>query len=305
MNASIIVCSYNRADSLSDTLAALKAQVTRELSWEIIIVDNNSSDHTKLIVESAKAGDIPITYAFEPQQGLSFARNKGIAMAHGDIILFTDDDVCPAQDWLQTIINGMNDTNCAACGGYIEPIWQSQPPHWLTEKFHGFLAIKMDETGPKAITQVDATPYGANMAFRREIFSKYGEFDVGRGRKGGNLASGEDDEMFQRIFQAGDSIMYFPAARVKHKVESFRLKKSYFRRWRFQTSRNIAMTVGVPGSRRILGVPPYLLPQAARAISKAAIGYITLPPDDAFRQEITAWHFIGVINGLLRKWMKR
>jgi glycosyltransferase involved in cell wall biosynthesis len=303
MKASVVVCSHNRADSLAETLAALKSQVTKNILWEIIVVDNNSTDHTKSTVESAKSDTVSIVYAFEPNQGLSYARNTGISLAKGDIIIFTDDDVLPASNWIQTTIDNMEETNCAACGGYIEPIWQSPPPDWLTEKFHGFLAIKMDESGPKAITDVNNTPYGANMAFRKEIFLTYGLFDVNRGRKGNNLASGEDGVMFEKIIQAGESVMYFPSVRVKHKVESFRLKKSYFRRWRFQSSRNISMTVGLPGNRRLLGVPLYIFPQTVKSMLNAVLGYIILPADAAFRQEITAWHFLGVINGLVRTWI--
>ncbi|MDV7401319.1 hypothetical protein RZS08_58420, partial [Arthrospira platensis SPKY1] len=89
------------------------------------------------------------------------------------------------------------------------------------------------------------------MAFRREVFDKVGLFDTSRGRKGKVLASGEDGEMFERILAAGLKAVFLGRSRVHHKVEAFRTQKAYFRRWRYQTSRNIAISRGVTGNRRL------------------------------------------------------
>ena len=110
MDASIIVCSYNRADSLSQTLTALRQQhVNPEITWEVIIVDNNSNDHTREVVENAQRKWPELHYTLEPQQGLSHARNHGIKYASGDILLFTDDDVLPESEWLKTTLIGMEE----------------------------------------------------------------------------------------------------------------------------------------------------------------------------------------------------
>jgi hypothetical protein len=115
-----------------------------------------------------------------------------------------------------------------------------------------------------------------------------GLFDTSRGRKGAVLASGEDGEMFERILAAGMKVVFLGGSRVHHKVESFRTTKLYFRRWRVQTSRNLAMSRGVPGTRRIGNVPLYLLPQTARAALRAVWGRLTLPGDEAFQREIVS-----------------
>ena len=129
---------------------------------------------------------------------------------------------------------------CDACGGYIAPVWESPPPVWLTEKFYGFLAIRVDRTDTYEIAGDLPVPFGANMAFRSECFSHYGLFDVTEEGPGTYWRAGKMAELFDRIRAGGGKIMFFGSARVHHAVEGFRLTKRYFRRWRFQTSRNVA-----------------------------------------------------------------
>ena len=223
LDASIVVCTYNRAESLRDTLAALRAQqCVTSLDWEVIIVDNNSKDHTPTVVETAQSSWPLLRYEFEGAQGLSHARNHGIACARGKVILFTDDDVLPEPDWLETTLDGMARHDADACGGFIAPIWETPPPTWLTERFYGFLAVRIDRTDDHRITDTGKTPFGANMAFRRHVFEQVGLFDTNRGRKGAVLASGEDGDMFERILAAGLKVMFLGQSRVHHKVESFR-----------------------------------------------------------------------------------
>ena len=301
MDASIIVCTYNRAESLKDTLAALaKLDVLPTREWEVVIVDNNSRDHTRQVVEEMQRTWPRLRYVFEPEQGLSHARNRGIAESNGEITLFTDDDVLPEPDWLETTLAGMAEYGADACGGYIAPIWETPPPAWLTERFYGFLAVRTDRTDDYPIESGSQAPFGANMAIRKAVFDKVGPFDTNRGRKGKVLASGEDGEMFERILAADYKAVFLGQSRVHHKVEAFRLTKRYFRRWRFQTSRNIAQSRGVAGDRRLLNIPLYLFPQLLRAIVRMLWGHLTRPRDEAFHREIIVFHFLGLIQGLYR-----
>ena len=301
MDASIIVCTYNRAESLRDTLRALRAQqVPGARQWEVIVVDNNSKDHTRKLVGEAQREWPLLRYEFEQAQGLSHARNKGIAVAQGDVLLFTDDDVVPEPDWMEVTLNGLEKTNADACGGYIAPIWETPPPAWLTERFYGFLAIRTDHTDDYPITSATQAPFGANMAIKKSVFDQVGLFDTSRGRKGNVLASGEDGELFERILAADFKAIFLGQSRVHHKVESFRLTKRYFRRWRFQTSRNIAQCKGMTGHRRLFNIPLYLFPQTLRAVVRMLWGHITQPRDEAFNREMVVCHFLGLMQGLYR-----
>ena len=301
MDVSIIVCTYNRADSLRDTLRALnqqKAAPTRR--WEVIVVDNNSKDHTRKVVDEAQREWPLLRYEFERAQGLSHARNKGIVVAQGDVLLFTDDDVLPEPDWLETTLAGMTKYQADACGGYIAPIWETPPPAWLTERFYGFLAVRTERSDDYPIASPSQAPYGANMAVRKAVFDKVGLFDTSRGRKGKVLASGEDGEMFERILAADLKAVFLGQSRVHHKVEAFRLTKRYFRRWRFQTSRNIAQSRGLAGERRLLNIPLYVFPQFLCAVARILRGHLTQPRDEAFNREIVVFHFLGMMQGLYR-----
>lgn len=301
MDASIIVCSYNRAESLRDTLRALRAQKTNPArQWEVVVVDNNSKDRTRTVVEEVQREWSLLRYEFQGEQGLSHARNHGIAAAHGNTLLFTDDDVLPEPDWMEVTLAGLEQYRADSCGGYIAPIWEVPPPGWLTERFYGFLAIRTERSDDYEITSPSQAPFGANMAFRREVFEKVGGFDTSRGRKGKVLASGEDGELFERILSAGLKAVFLGQSRVHHKVESFRLTKRYFRRWRFQTSRNIAQSKNLAGDRRLLNVPLYVFPQFLRAVARMLWGHLSQPRDEAFNREMVVCHFLGLMQGLYR-----
>jgi glycosyltransferase involved in cell wall biosynthesis len=301
MDASIIVCTYNRSESLRDTLNALRSQKTiADRQWEVIVVDNNSKDHTRQVVVETQGIWPLLRYEFEPKQGLSYARNYGIARAQGDVILFTDDDVLPEADWLETTLTGLEKYQADACGGYIAPIWETPPPAWLTERFYGFLAIRTDRTDDHPLTAASQTPFGANMAIKKRVLEQVGGFDISRGRKGSVLASGEDGELFERILAAGFKAVFLGQSRVHHKVESFRLTKRYFRRWRFQTSRNIAQSKDMLGERRLLNIPLYVFPQFLRAVARMLWGHVSQPRDEAFNREMVVCHFLGLMQGLYR-----
>ncbi len=301
MDATVIVCTYNRAESLRDTLHALRAQKTKpSREWEVIVVDNNSKDHTRKIMEEVQREWPLLRYEFEQAQGLSHARNHGIAAAKGEVLLFTDDDVLPEPDWIEVTLSGLEKYKADACGGFIAPIWESPPPGWLTERFYGFLAVRTDRTDDYPITLASQAPFGANMAMKRKVFDHVAMFDTNRGRKGSVLASGEDGEMFERILAAGLKAIFLGQSRVHHKVEAFRLTKRYFRRWRFQTSRNLAQSRGLAGERRLLNVPLFIFPQFLRALMRMLWGHMTQPRDEAFNREIVVFHFLGLMQGLYR-----
>ena len=295
---SVVVCTYNRFASLADTLKALAAQRCTDLRWELLVVDNNSHDGTRCMLAAFRQGHpaLDCRYLFQPEQGLSHARNLGIAEACGELILFTDDDVIVSENWIQTFVDTMRAFGCDACGGYVAPIWEQPPPSWLSDRFHGFLAIRMDENGPRMLGPRDDPPFGANMGFRRSVFDRLGGFDTALGRKGQALAGGEEWDLFHRLQASGGQIVYDPALRVQHKVEAFRLRKGYFRRWRYDASRGEALRSPTPG-RTAFGIPRFLFLQLLRAVLRTLHLHASAPADVAFRQEMIIWHFLGLMTG--------
>jgi len=303
LGCSVIVCTFNRAESLQQTLQALShQQVESGLEWEVIVVDNCSTDSTQAVVKEVQRAWPLLRYAYEGQQGLSHARNLGINQAHGEVLLFTDDDVLPEITWVQTVLKGMRRYAADACGGFIGPIWEVPPPSWLTTRFHGFLAIRADRTDDYEIMSGIDAPFGANMAVRRAVLDQVGKFDVTRGRVGAVLSSGEDGELFERILAAGFRVMFLGQARVHHRIEAWRVTKRYLRRWRFQTSQNLARCYEAPG-KRIFGIPRFMYRQMLVAVCRAVIGHFACTADEAFNRELVIMHFLGLMSGLSRREM--
>jgi glycosyltransferase involved in cell wall biosynthesis len=130
MDISIIICTYNRSENLKECFDCLASQeITHGFSWEVILVDNNSSDQTKEYTKNyAKNCNFLLRYDFELKQGLSHARNHGIKTSNGDILIFIDDDIRVSIQWLQSIYNTFKAHQCDAVGGRIHIESESNLP---------------------------------------------------------------------------------------------------------------------------------------------------------------------------------
>lgn len=238
VDISTIICSYNRCESLKKTLASLMNQeIPEDLSYEVLIVDNNSSDRTKEAVEKFKAKYPGVfRYIFEKNQGVSFARNAGIKEAKGEIIAFIDDDVLVDTHWLANIVRAFKKYNVVCIGGKAKLTINEHLPKWLHDKLKGPFG-KFDKGDEIIITGKHYNVMcgiGANMSFRKSVFDKYGLFRTDLGRIGNKLLMGEETELVNRIKEGGDTCMYYPSAIVNHRVDKNKLNKNYLRRWYFR-----------------------------------------------------------------------
>lgn len=257
----VAVCTHNRAARLGETLEhLLQMELPPPLDWELLVVDNASTDETPSVVERfATRTDGRVRYVSEPRQGLSRARNAAVGAARGGIIAFTDDDVIPEPDWLAKLAETFRDYECAGVGGRVAQRWDFEPPDWWLEATDdlGAAIVGFDPGGGPR--ELDVPPFGANMAFRSEVFERHGGFRTDLGRMGKQLISGEDTEFGRRLLRAGEVLRYAPDAVVHHPVARERATKAYFRRWYYQYGRTVARRDGVPrDAPRILGVPRYL-----------------------------------------------
>ena len=229
MDVTVVICTYNRADLLEATLSALAEQkVDGNLAWDIVIVDNNSSDRTRVVAQQATSR-LPVTYVFEGRQGLSRARNSGIAAARGEIVAFTDDDVLPARDWVNSIASAIERWGFDIVGGRILPKWEGTLPSWLLEDdtLLGNLALLTSEQVRIFEPSTLETPkvWGANMAFRRSVFARVGLFDTRRGIQGKTLYAGEETELIGRAIDAGSVAVYDPSLVVFHRIGPDRMRR--------------------------------------------------------------------------------
>jgi glucosyl-dolichyl phosphate glucuronosyltransferase len=295
MTVTIILCTYNRAHSLGPALESVLASALHSaIDWELLVVDNNSTDRTREVI-NVFCLRYPgrVRYIFAAQQGLSNARNTGIREARGDILAFVDDDVTVEPSWLDNLTSALHDGQWAGSGGRILPPQGFSPPPWLALKgpwgLGGVLCAQFDlGDTPGQIT--DEPPYGTNMAFRKEMFEKYGVFRTDLGRCGDSLIGNEDTEFGRRLMAGGERLRYEPFAVVYHSVAAERLNKRYFRTWWFAFGRAQMREKG--RRTKVWGIPRYyfslpnialrfILPQVVRSL-------LARDPHERFRRQCFA-----------------
>lgn len=239
---SVVVCTFNRAIFLRKCLASLLNQENAP-PFEIIVVDNNSTDETATVVETIRRETIiPFQYIFLEEMGLSRARNAGIHAAQGALVAFIDDDAVADARWVQEIEKGFQlFPQAVAQGGAVAGDYEIPRPAWLPDEL--LLAISVGDMGdePRWMNAREAA-LGCNMAFRRETFCEHGEFLTTLGRTGLSLLAAEEVEFCLRLYKQGMSILYNPRMRIKHWVPKERLTKTYIRQRMFWNGRSIART---------------------------------------------------------------
>ncbi len=305
MNITVILCTYNRRQCLAKVLESIAVQtVPPSVEWEILVVDNNSTDGTRAMVEEFSRKSLaPVRYTTEQQQGLSYARNAGIRNAQGDIMVFTDDDVEVEPGWLENLTSALRPGEWAGAGGRIVPAWPKAIPGWLSTD-------DPDTMGPFAAfehgaepSQLTQPPYGGNMAYRREVFEKYGGFRVDLGRSGSNLLGREDVEFANRLLAAGERLRYEPGAIVRHPVAEARMEKKYVLRWWYWYGRSEISESGPPSDTKkfFFGVPVIMF---RRLLRWTAQWMITLQPARRFSCLRNACYVAGIIVGCF-KWSRQ
>ena len=302
---SVIVVTYNRAASLPLTLDALCAQVTPpDLSWEIVVVDNNSTDGTRRAIEDYIArAPIPVRYVFAQAQGVSHARNAGIAHSNGDSLAFTDDDVTPAPDWVAMIPTVMRETGADMIGGRIRPAWHRPPPRWLERSrfLDDRLAI-LEHPTPATIVRHTDMPmiWGANMAIRRKVFDAVGLFDPHLGGVGKRLYRGEETDLIRRGLAAGYRGIYDPRLVVWHRIGEDRMRVAYFTRHSFDTATGEAMNRSPVPARALPGVILYRTASLAYRLMRWLIA-ASLRHPDALQRWLACSIGAGYLCGVLRR----
>jgi glycosyltransferase involved in cell wall biosynthesis len=265
MRLSVVICTWNRAECLQKTLESIEScRLPNETDWEVLIVDNNSVDTTSAVCQSfLQRNPERYRYLLEKRQGKSFALNTAIENARGDIIAFTDDDVLVEPDWLFALLKAFEAYECVGVAGKIIPVWNSPMPAWFSVDgpYRLMLAIVEYDLGDQnQPCRIENPPYGANLAFRKGVFNKYGLFRTDLGPVAGTTFRGEDSEYCRRLMSQGEKLVYVPRAVVFHPVPEERTKKRYFESWYFDYGRMLVRTSSPPrGTSSYFGVPRYML----------------------------------------------
>jgi glycosyltransferase involved in cell wall biosynthesis len=295
---SVVVCTYNRAHLLADALDALIAQADPTPPFEVIVIDNNSTDRTREIVEQHIAGGF-VRYAFEPKQGLSIARNYGVSLARADLIAFTDDDVRASRTWVRSIVTAFHENpDVAMVGGKVEPVWDEPPPVWLSDAGSAPLPVVTYGEHPFRIDpERPVCLIGANVAVRRRIFDRVGGFSTALQRVRDGVGSTEDNDFQIRALAAGATALYDPRIVVRAPVPRERLMKRYHRAWHSSHGRFYAMMRNPLFERSrlgtFLGVPGHVYRSALREAAAWARSVVALRRTAAFAHELRLRFLIG------------
>lgn len=261
---SVILCTYNRDRYIYNVLQSIVNGDLPRSEYEIVLVDNNSSDNTKGECQRFVADfpDVVLRYCFEEKQGLSHARNCGITNAHGDLLVYVDDDAIVNKEYLSTYADFFKrNSDAVAAGGPILPQYDGcEEPEWMSHYTRQLITGKLYLGEHEREFPHDAFPGGGNAAYRKSVFDTVGLFNPELGRKGNSLIGAEEKDLFDKMTTAGMHFYYLPTAILYHLIPSKKLTKDYFDR--------LTYSIGVSERYRTLqiGKKKYIVRLAKEAI---------------------------------------
>lgn len=298
MDISVVLSTYNRCEVLPRALNCLALQRAPGLDYEVIVVDNNSSDQTRALVASFIARDQRFRYLFEGRQGLSYARNAGIHKSRADLLAFTDDDVEVSPDWISQICSAaLRYPDAEFFGGRVLPSVPGSLPDWAHAKMAPFALQNLGDQ-PLALDRKDPRCLiGACLAVRRHAFDRAGLFSAETQRVRDAVGSTEDADWEAQVWNRGGHGMYVPEIIVHSPLSKDRLTKSYHRRWHVGHGKFSAKArrPELESSRRLLDVPAFIYRQALQSALESAILSLKLRKSEAFERENSMLFSLGFI----------
>ncbi len=263
LDLSVVICTYNGEHRLPQVLDCLLAQLgTDHLAWEVIVVDNNSTDGTAQVVAAYQQHwpqDIPLRYTFEPRQGAGYARQSAIPMARSPLVGFLDDDNHPALGWVVAAQRfGQAHPQAGAYGSRIRGNFETTPPPNF-ERIGAMLALTERGSAPLLYApKQKVLPPAAGLVVRRQAWLSSVPEQLTLADAIGFRAAGEDLEVVLHMQRRGWEIWYNPAMRMQHEIPASRFERDYLLR--------MFRSIGLSRHRtRMLSVPLWQRPLMAHA----------------------------------------
>ncbi|WP_298435878.1 glycosyltransferase [Geobacter sp.] len=318
MDISVIICTFSRQGYLYKVLLDLLSQESvSQISYEVLVVDNNSTDNTKGVCEefTTKYPDV-FRYVFEERQGKTFALNTGIRESRGRIVAFTDDDVVIDKRWLFSINQAfVVHRDCKAFGGRVLPLWPDTLPPWIAKEgvFRNTSGAIVEHDYGNMVKSYSPGmfPIGANMFFSREIFEKYGWFNEALNMKIKKLPMLEDMEFCNRLLKRKENFLYIPDSVVYHPIYQDRLSKNYIRKHAFKSgraqyiinanlnSKQLVLLSIQKNRRKILNIPFYVINEIAGSLVKYILAKINNNKQEVLYYEKRIIYNLGIVYEIL------
>jgi glycosyltransferase involved in cell wall biosynthesis len=272
MHITVAICSWNRAALLDQTLDRMEClHIPESVTWELLIANNNCTDNTDEIIQKHSQA-LPIKRVFEPNQGLSNARNSVINHANGEVILWTDDDVIVERDFIRNYESAFRSfTNSTFFGGKVDPLYETTPANWISDNIDLISDVfALRDFGPECRKMLNTeSPVGASMAIKTSIAKKY-MYKTELGRHGANLVGGEETEYFERLRKDGHHGVWVGNATLKHFIPTSRLTKEYLWKWKHGSGRTLARHLNSDNVRKFRGTPLWVLRRYVECTLKRA-----------------------------------
>lgn len=298
VDITLLVCTYNRSGDLCEMLETALSQETKgEFTYDVLIVDNNSSDDTDAVVENfVAAGHKNLRYIFELKQGKGFALNAGLKNVCASIYAIADDDLILPRNYLHTVFTAFTQhPDISFVGGKVLPLWKDEVPSWLNEQH--WSAIAMSDYGDAEISSSSENPITLLAgAFRVSDVKAVGGYQDQLGVSKNNIGGTEDVDLYTKLWQSGRKGLYIPKLYLHHKVEPHRLTKSYHRKWHtghgafYAAMRDKDFEIS---SARLFDVPAHMFRQAAANITNWTKHTLLGKADQSFIYETELRFFAG------------
>lgn len=226
MQVSIIIPTLNHAKYLKNALTSVQNQSFPKNEYEVIVVDNNSTDETpEIVAELNTTGEKEVIYVKEPNIGLHNARHAGAKIAQGEILAYTDDDAICYPNWLLELIRAYSNPEVGCAGGKILPKWEVKPPDWI-EQYWDYLSLL--DWGDEVKELKTPEIYGCNFSIRKSLIFEVGGFNP---EAFGDIWLGDGETgLLCKVLNADYKIVYTPEAIVWHVIPESRLTLEYMKR---------------------------------------------------------------------------
>jgi glycosyltransferase involved in cell wall biosynthesis len=261
MKLSIVLCTYNNAESLRLTLNDIASCVLDDAAQiEVIVVNNNATDHTQQVYEDVKAlFSCPVHYLVESNQGLSNARNLGLAAAAGEYVLFTDDDAIIPITWIQAYLQNIESASPDCLYSKIKIYWDKPIPNWYIPEYQAFFVHLNYGDEKQNITDIHHEFFGKNFCVRKKLLNEFGGFDPKLGRSGDKLIAGEETLIYRRLIIENRKVLYFPEAEVGHRLKDREYTLENIKKLFSDSSYSMYHIPNMTSSKKLFGRPIYPL----------------------------------------------
>jgi glycosyltransferase involved in cell wall biosynthesis len=309
MRLDVLIATYNRCALLARALESLRrAPAPEDLDVYVTIIDNNSPDETRRVVEAAMpVFNGRLKYLFEPRQGRTHALNTGIqdvCERGGELIGIIDDDEEIDEKWYATVYRAFTEHDVDFIGGPYLPRWRVEPPRWLPPSY---CAVIGWIDGGREVREYGkdyrGMLMGGNAVIRRQMFERVGLYNtnLGPNAKTGTQ-TGDDEDMYRRLIAARARGLYMPDLIIYHYIPPHRLTKAYYRRWCFENSTACGFLDRTQPQKNVAylaGIPRYLFGNAARALLRLARASLNSQRDAAqfFEDELSVRYLVGFFYG--------